>query len=89
MLSACLLRDAWQGTGPVVLEALVEALLYGASHRRFRRAARALVGLGHSTGWDLLAGTLIAMQLPASRRSAAASVRAQAASSPGAQVPLE
>jgi hypothetical protein len=54
-ISQALLGDLLEGTSHAPLHALVEALATGADPRP---AARALVRLGHSSGWDILAGLL-------------------------------
>jgi hypothetical protein len=61
-LSARLLADLAAGEGWAPLHDLVAAL--GADDRALITAARSLVALGHSSGWDLLAGVLTAVLGP-------------------------
>ena len=57
-IAAALLRDLADVASFAPLHALVAALAAG--HEPPGRAARALVAIGHSSGWDMLAGVLIA-----------------------------
>jgi len=54
-ISAALLGDLARGSGHAPLHDLVTALAAGEAPRA-RRAAASLVRLGHSSGWDMLAG---------------------------------
>jgi len=54
-ISAALLGDLARGCGHAPLHDLVAALAAGETARA-RRAAASLVRLGHSSGWDMLAG---------------------------------
>jgi len=55
-LSAALLGDLLDGLAHAALHELAFALAVGASTDRVLEAARRLASLGHSSGWDLLAG---------------------------------
>ena len=55
-ISAALLGDLLDGDGPAPLHDLVGALARGAPVAAALAAARRLVRLGHSSGWDMLAG---------------------------------
>src|SRR5438477_478010 len=55
-ISAALLGDLLDGEGWAPLHDLASALAAGAPEAAAREAARRLTRLGHSSGWDLLAG---------------------------------
>ncbi|HBH00486.1 MAG TPA: hypothetical protein DDZ42_00995 [Candidatus Rokubacteria bacterium] len=55
-ISAALLGDLLDGGGPAPLHDLALALARGAPPAAALTAARRLVRLGHSSGWDMLAG---------------------------------
>jgi len=66
-ISAALLDDLLRGEGWQPLHDLARALA-GADTAAARVAARTLVGLGHSSGWDLLAGFLTGSAAGIARR---------------------
>jgi hypothetical protein len=66
-ISHCLLRDHADGHGSDALERFALGLLERWSRREIRAAATALIGLGHSTGWSLMAGVWTALALARSR----------------------
>jgi Protein of unknown function (DUF2877) len=57
-ISAALLSDMLGGAGHAPLHTLVAALAADTSLESAQEAARALTRLGHSSGWDMLAGLL-------------------------------
>jgi hypothetical protein len=62
-ISGQLLHDHAEGHGCEVLAPLTRGLLERWPVRAVLPAARALIGLGHSTGWSLLAGVWTALAL--------------------------
>jgi hypothetical protein len=58
LISSTILNDLAAGQGPKPLHDLVHLLVTPASPESILVAARALVSIGHSTGWDLLTGLL-------------------------------
>jgi hypothetical protein len=63
-ISAVLLADLAEGHGHAALHALAAALATGAPLADAVGRARALVRIGHSSGWDMLAGLLGALGGP-------------------------
>jgi hypothetical protein len=63
VISAALLADLAAGTSFAPLHDLADALAAG-DDGAAETAARALVALGHSSGWDMLAGVLIGAVQP-------------------------
>jgi hypothetical protein len=61
VISATLLDDLAHGRGHAALHALAAAWLDDGSPGRAADAARDLIGIGHSSGWDVLAGCLLAL----------------------------
>jgi hypothetical protein len=61
-LSYTILEDLAHGHGPEPLHALVNSLLRGEPSHSLDDVQR-LTGIGHSSGWDMLAGVLTAMLL--------------------------
>lgn len=66
-ISYSLLRDHAEGHGLDTLERFALGLLERWSGREIWAAASALIGLGHSTGWSLMAGVWTALALAPSR----------------------
>lgn len=65
-ISAVLLTDLVAGRGHAPLHDLARGLALGASAAALVDAARRLVRIGHSSGWDMLAGLLAALVPPGS-----------------------
>jgi len=63
-ISAVLLSDLIAGCGHAPLHDLVHGLALGASPAALIDATRRLVRIGHSSGWDMLAGFLAALVPP-------------------------
>lgn len=62
-ISRTLLKDLVHGHGPKPLHDLVSAILLGGSRSRIESSARRLTQIGHSSGWDMLAGVLTGLML--------------------------
>jgi hypothetical protein len=57
-ISHAILSDMAAGLGPEPLHDLVTSLLRGADVNRLMGEVARLIGIGHSSGWDILAGAL-------------------------------
>jgi hypothetical protein len=60
-ISAALLADLAHAEGHEPLHDLIDALADGGVRDRVRRAVDRLCALGHSSGWDILAGVLVGL----------------------------
>ena len=60
-ISYTILRDAAHGHGPEPVHGLVWALLHGETQSRTRSNAEKVVTIGHTSGWDMLAGVVTGM----------------------------
>ena len=69
-ISHALLSDLAQGHGPEPLHDLVTALLASQDLGCLLAAATRLLGIGHTSGWDILAGVLTGMLLVTGRLNA-------------------
>ncbi|MSQ20691.1 MAG: DUF2877 domain-containing protein [Betaproteobacteria bacterium] len=63
-ISAALLADLIHGATYGVLHALVDALIAAAPWATVIDAAQSLTAIGHSSGWDMLTGFLLALEPP-------------------------
>jgi Protein of unknown function (DUF2877) len=64
VISAALLADLIHGATYGVLHDLVDALVESAPFATVIDAARSLTAIGHSSGWDMLTGFLLALESP-------------------------
>ena len=62
-ISFAILCDLAHGHGPEPMHALLLALLHGEEPVRALSAAEAITRIGHTSGWDMLAGMLIGLSL--------------------------
>jgi hypothetical protein len=61
LISYTLLRDHAIGQASEALHQFVDALVAGQALERMQRSATRLIGVGHSTGWDLLSGVVVGL----------------------------
>lgn len=73
-ISAALLGDLMEGHGWAPLHDLVDALTTGAPVGHVLASARRLVAIGHSSGWDILAGVVAGTLGPVARNDGSVSV---------------
>jgi hypothetical protein len=66
LISAAILRDMAGGQGPEPLHRVLIALLNDGEPHRVLVAINRLIRIGHSSGWDMLAGALTGMLMVAS-----------------------
>lgn len=66
-ISHAVLSDLAQGHGPEPLHDMVASLLTGQDMGCMMAAATRLLGIGHTSGWDILAGVLTGMLLVTGR----------------------
>jgi hypothetical protein len=62
-ISFAILCDLAHGHGPEPMHALMLALLHGEEPARALSATEAITRIGHTSGWDMLAGVLIGLSL--------------------------
>jgi hypothetical protein len=83
LISYTLLRDHAFGHASEALHQFVDALVDGQALERIQRSATRLIGIGHSTGWDLLSGVVVGLM------SACGALAPRLSAEPGfAQAPL-
>jgi hypothetical protein len=61
VISFAVMSDMARGEGPEPLHEFLGAILAGAPASHIERAARQLVAIGHSSGWDMLLGCVVGM----------------------------
>ena len=61
VISFTVMSDLARGEGPEPLHEFLCAVLAGAPAAHIERAARELVAIGHSSGWDMLLGCVVGM----------------------------
>lgn len=62
-ISHAFLRDFAEGQGPSSLHDLMDSLLTGQGHSETMTHIRHVVGIGHTSGWDMLAGMFTGLLL--------------------------
>jgi hypothetical protein len=62
-ISFAILSDLAHGHGPEPMHSLLLALLYGEEPARALSATETITRIGHTSGWDMLAGVLIGLSL--------------------------
>lgn len=62
-VSHTILSDLAHGHGPEPLHDLISLLLQGSTRQQLLASVKQLIRIGHTSGWDMLAGTLTGMLL--------------------------
>ena len=66
-ISYAILTDFTIGQGPLPFHDLVEAMLTGRPISKILDCVRLVIAIGHSSGWDMLAGFILGMTITAPR----------------------
>ena len=62
-ISHTILSDLAHGHGPAPLHDLISLILQESAEQQLRDSAKQLIRIGHTSGWDMLAGALTGMLL--------------------------